>query len=258
MAVRRALALGLGYATFTDPAASLLTRLRARLLLRRLRWDCLPWVGEGRYLDVGCGSGAALGAARALGWRVAGIEMNEAAAARARQFTEELYVGDILSAPIGAARFDVVTAFHVLEHLPDPVAALRRMLGWLDPDGLLVVEVPNAGGLGARLFGRAWSALELPRHLFHFSPETLARTVGLAGGRIVWCWHRAQPRHYLWSLRIALDDRGWRRLSKLTQAPAIHGAIKILLELVLPFISRIRRGEVIRVGVVPAASTGFP
>src|SRR5207245_245355 len=65
-AVRCALARGLGYTRFRDDGIGLLTRLRARTLLRRLRWSCPPWVGAGRYLDVGCGSGAGLGVARPL------------------------------------------------------------------------------------------------------------------------------------------------------------------------------------------------
>src|SRR5256886_14369618 len=172
-------------------------------------WSCPPWRGDGRYRDVGGGPGASLGVAQALGWRVAGIEMDTAAAEKARRFTEEIYVGDVRSAPFGRASFDVVTAFHVLEHVPDPVAVVRRMLEWLAAEGLVIIEVPNAGGLGARLFGRAWSGLELPRHLSHFTPETLERTVRKAGGRVVWCWHQAKPRYYLWSLFHVLRGRGW-------------------------------------------------
>src|SRR5262249_62266640 len=126
--------------------------------------------------------GGSLGVARALGWQVTGIEVDEAAAAKARRFASELYVGDLLSAPFAAGRFDVVSAFHVLEHVPEPVAVLRRLLQWLAPGGILIVEVPNAGGLGAAMFGKAWSGLELPRHLSHFSPVTLRRAAEQAGG----------------------------------------------------------------------------
>jgi SAM-dependent methyltransferase len=249
-AVRWALASGLGYARFRDDNIGLFTRLRARTLLRRLRWSCPPWVGAGRYLDVGCGSGAGLGVARALGWQVTGIEVDESAAQKARRFTDVQLVGNVLEAPLAAARFDVITAFHVLEHVVDPIAVVRRMVDWLAPGGLLVVEVPNAGGLGAALFGRAWSGLELPRHLSQFTPETLERTVRTAGGRVVWCWHQAKPRYYLWSLSNFLRDRGSQRLAEFVEWRPAYGVLKLFLELTLPLVSLAGRGEVIRIGAV--------
>jgi len=250
-AARLALAKGLGYSGLRDGEAGLLTRLRARLLLRRLRWDCPPWVGQGRYLDVGCGSGASLGVAAALGWRVAGIEVDAAAAARARRFTDAVYVGDVLGAPFPAASFDVVTAFHVLEHVPDPIAVVRRMLDWLAPGGQAIIEVPNAGGLGASLFGRAWAGLELPRHLSHFTPESLARAVDRGGGRVVWIRHQAKPRYYLWSLGFWLRDRGREGFARAAEWRPAYGALKLFLELALPIARAAGRGEVIRIAAVP-------
>jgi SAM-dependent methyltransferase len=254
-AVRHALATGLGYRAFADTAAGTVTRLRARWLLPRLRWSCPPWRGEGRYLDVGCGSGGSLGVARALGWRtVDGIEIDASAAEKARRFADRLHVGDVASAPFPPASFDLVTAFHVLEHLPDPVADLKRMLSWLAPGGLLVLEVPNAGGLGAGVFGAAWSGLDLPRHLWQFSPATLEALVRRAGGEVAWCWHQAKPRYYLWSLRAWLRDRGAHGLARATEARLVYGGLKAALELTLPLVVRAGRGEVIRVGVTPNAA----
>jgi SAM-dependent methyltransferase len=249
-AARWALVSGLGYEALRDARVSLVTKIRGRRLLRRIRWSCPPWIGAGRYLDVGCGSGGALGVARALGWRVTGIEMDDAAAALARRFTDELHVGDVLTAPFAPGRFDVVTAFHVLEHVSDPVAAARRMLDWLAPGGLLIVEVPNAGGLGARLFADAWAGLELPRHLSHFTPATLEAVIEKAGGAVVWTWHQAKPRTYLWSLSAWLRDRGWSALARATELRPVYGALKLGLEVVVPLARRARRGEAIRIGAV--------
>ncbi|HZP39704.1 MAG TPA: class I SAM-dependent methyltransferase [Methylomirabilota bacterium] len=251
-AVRWALARELGYLAWPQERPGLLTRMRARRLARRLRWDCPPWRGHGRYLDVGCGSGAALGVARSLGWQVAGVEMDAAAAARARRFTARIHVGDLQAAPFAPHEFDVISAYHVLEHVPDPVGAVRRMLGWLAPGGLLIVEVPNAGGLGARLFGRAWSGLELPRHLSHFTPETLAHAARAAGGRVVWCWHQAKPRYYQWSLEHWLQDHRAPGLARACRWRPLYGVMKLGLELLLPLARWARRGEVIRVGIEPA------
>jgi SAM-dependent methyltransferase len=252
-AVRHALAVDLGYRSLEEPRVSLATRLRARLLASRLRWDCPPWIGQGRYLDVGCGSGGSVGAAAMLGWRVAGIEPDAEAAQKARRYSDEIHTGDVLAAPFAAGSFDVVSMFHVLEHVPDPVAVVSRTLEWLAPGGLLIIEVPNAGGLGASLFGRAWSGLDLPRHLCHFTPDTLAKVVERAGGRIVWCWHQAKPRYYLWSLGHWLRDRECHRLARCAEWRPAYGVLKLILEVTLPLCRWAKRGEVIRVGVVPAA-----
>ncbi len=248
-AARWTLASRQGYERFRDTGVGPLTRLRGGWLARKIKWDCPPWRGQGRYLDVGCGSGGSLGVAAALGWQVAGIEMDTGAADKARRFTREIHVGDALTALFGAGRFDVVTAFHVLEHVTDPVAVVRRMLEWLAPGGLAIIEVPNAGGLGARLFGGAWSGLELPRHLSHFTAESLVRVVEKAGGRVVWCWHQAKPRYYLWSLGFWLRDRGWTGLARFCEWRPVYGVLKLFLELTLPLARWARRGEVIRVGV---------
>jgi SAM-dependent methyltransferase len=246
-AVRWALATALGYSHLAPGAVSALTRARGRLLLRRLRWDCPHWIGQGRYLDVGCGSGGALARARALGWTVTGIEMDVAAAARARRFADEVFAGDILAAPFAEGRFDLVTSFHVLEHVPDPVRVLKRMLDWTAPGGMAVVEVPNAAGLGARLFGPAWSSLELPRHLSHFTPESLERAIERAGGRVLRRRQQAKPRHHLWSLGHWLRDRELHAVARLAEARPVYGVLKLGLELALPAVSRSGRGEAMRV-----------
>ena len=242
-AARWALASGLGYAAFRDASVGLWTRLRARRVLRKIRWDCPPWRGQGRYLDVGCGSGAPSAwrgpsAGRSREWKWTRRRRRRPGASP-RRFTWATCCRH--RSPRAASTWS--PPIHVLEHVPDPVAVLRRMLRWLAPDGLLIVEVPNAGGLGAAMFGKSWSGLELPRHLSHFSPETLSRAVELAGGRVAWCWHGAKPRYYLWSLAFALRDVGWPRLARFTEWRPAYGLLKLLLELTLPLARSGRRGK---------------
>ena len=106
---------------------------------------------------MGCASGAFLLEAQAAGFSVAGIEPVAEVAARARAKTG----AEVTAAPVEAAEprgapFDVVTCFDALEHVVDPVAALRRFHGWLRPGGLLALCVPDFGGLWARASGKRW------------------------------------------------------------------------------------------------------
>jgi SAM-dependent methyltransferase len=94
----------------------------------------------------------------------------------------QVFVGDILDAPFAPRSFDVVTCFHVLEHLYQPREVLAAAERWLKPDGIFYAMMPNIDSAGARIFRSYWYALELPRHLYHFSPASLrnlAASVGL-------------------------------------------------------------------------------
>ncbi|NMB74295.1 MAG: class I SAM-dependent methyltransferase [Myxococcales bacterium] len=133
-----------------------------------------PYQGEGRLLDVGCASGEFLDKMRLLGWQTYGVERSPAAAEIACRNGHRVLVSDIENGlPIPEASFDLVYCWHVLEHLHSPLRALREMARLLAPGGRLVLAVPNFGSFQAKLFGRFWSKLEPPRHLFHFDKNTL-------------------------------------------------------------------------------------
>ena len=136
----------------------------------------------GTLLDLGCASGGFLST---LGpsWKLFGVEMSEEAARVARaRCNADVFVGDILDAPFAPASFDAITCFNVFEHLYEPAKVLEKVSEWLKPDGVFYTMMPNIDSAGAKIFGSYWYALELPRHLFHFSPTTLrkiARSVSL-------------------------------------------------------------------------------
>jgi len=236
----------LGYAHLAPARVSAGARLRA--WARREKYVTLfpPWTGAGRLLDVGCATGRFLRQMSLVGWQVAGIEFDPEAAIKARTVTPAIFEGDPKDAPYAAGSFDVVTSFHVVEHLPDPVAALTNMVRWLAPGGLMIVEVPNAGGLGARLFGAYWSGYDYPRHLTHFTPATMGALVERAGGRVEHVSHRSKPRYLTRSLRHMLAHRPGRLRAAggavLESAPGRFLA-RTALQLTLPFAQAAHLGE---------------
>ena len=136
-----------------------------------------------RLLDVGCASGEFLLQMRALGWEVHGMDIDRAALEQAQRAGLSVAEGT-LERPAGAAAgggFDALTLNHVLEHLPDPVGALRSARELLRPGGVLWVATPNLRSLAHRMFERDWLSLDPPRHLVLFSAESLLGAFGAAG-----------------------------------------------------------------------------
>lgn len=131
---------------------------------------------KGRILDVGCGRGILPAIMRERGWEVDALEFSETAAQYARdELRLPVFVGNILQSPYADSSFDTVVLWHVLEHLPDPAAAIRKVRQILRPGGLLVIAVPNFESLQARFAGRHWFHLDVPRHYHHFSLTVLRR-----------------------------------------------------------------------------------
>lgn len=143
----------------------------------------LSYKQGGSLLDLGCNAGGFLSSMAGPSWKLFGIEMSEDAARQAKASCgAEVFVGDILDASFPAASFDAITCFHVFEHLYQPKEVLAKVYEWLKPGGIFYTMMPNIDSAAGRVFGSYWYALELPRHLYHFSPatlRTLAQTSGL-------------------------------------------------------------------------------
>ncbi|SRR5579883_162170 len=136
----------------------------------------------GALLDLGCSSGSFLASLKGQNWRLFGVEMSPEAAKAARAKTgADVFIGDILDAPFAPESFDVITCFDVLEHVYEPDRVLEKVKQWLKPDGVFYMLVPNIDSGEARTFRSYWYGLELPRHLTHFSPESLRQMAHSAG-----------------------------------------------------------------------------
>jgi SAM-dependent methyltransferase len=121
-----------------------------------------------KLLDVGCGEGTFLLAAREEGWVPSGTEMNPVPAR-----TLGLKVFTELAAFQSPGEFDCITMWHSLEHLRNPLETFQSIHRLLKPDGWFFVAVPDAGGWQARSFGRHWLHLDVPRHLYHYGRGSL-------------------------------------------------------------------------------------
>lgn len=137
---------------------------------------------KGKLLDVGCATGDFLNAMARRGWEVWGVEVNPHAAAYARErFGLRVFQRELAEADFLPHYFDAITFWDALEHLPDPIAALARARALLREDGLLVISLPDLDSWEARLFGRYWGGLDMPRHLYVFNKATLGQALWAAG-----------------------------------------------------------------------------
>lgn len=134
-----------------------------------------------RLVDIGCGSGAFVRRAIAMGFQAEGLEFDENAVAAACQAGLPVRSGALPVTGLAAGSYEVVTLSQVIEHLHDPTAGLTEIHRLLAPGGWLWLATPNMDAPGHREYGADWRGLEPPRHLVLFSPEGLAAALARAG-----------------------------------------------------------------------------
>ena len=175
-----------------EPAAARRTSWKSRLTsLYDSRAQALPpELAPGRMLEIGCASGSFLHRMAGKGWEVEGIEFSPTAGAAARALGYPVHIGSVEEAPEPSAPYDLLVGWMVLEHLHQPVHALRRLHRWGRPGASLVVSVPNVDSLEFRLFREHFYSLDMPRHLYHFTPRTLRATLARAGWRMTALHHQ--------------------------------------------------------------------
>jgi 2-polyprenyl-3-methyl-5-hydroxy-6-metoxy-1,4-benzoquinol methylase len=146
-----------------------------------------PRPAEIKLLDVGCGTGALIGVLKDQGFRVLGLDFSaEASKVAAVEHGVKVIVGSLEQAKFADASFDMITLFHVLEHVTDPHEMMAQVHRLLTPGGRIVLQVPNIDSWQRKIFGPYWYGLDIPRHVINYSPSAmfkLLRTAGFEPGR---------------------------------------------------------------------------
>lgn len=150
----------------------------------RLRLDALEASvpAPAKVLEIGAAAGFFLDEARGRGYEGVGLEPNDTMAKHARErLGLDVRTGRLGASALPEDHFDAVCAFHVVEHLPDPLDSMELIRRVLRPGGCLLIEVPNARSAGARRQGADWKPLDLPHHLGHHGPTSMGKLMERAG-----------------------------------------------------------------------------
>ena len=147
---------------------------------RRLLQKALS-MQTGTLLDVGCGTGAFLQYMQQVGWQVTGIEPDETARQNARTLHDvhPLAPHELFYLP--RQSFDAITLWHVLEHVHELDQYMEQLKDLLKDNGRMFIAVPNYTSSDAAHYGAAWAAWDVPRHLYHFSPQSMRMLMGRFG-----------------------------------------------------------------------------
>lgn len=171
-----------GYSDYRSDAPLYLATYKKRLSVVRRHF-----AKPGRVLDVGCAAGYFLSVMKDEGWQVTGIEPSDAIRGQAieRLGAANVHAGLLEDVPLERHSFDLVTFWDVIEHVPDPVAALAHVRSLLRPGGKLLIETQNVESRAAKILGKAWQHYKHAEHIYHFDPKTIRDLMDQAGFTIL-------------------------------------------------------------------------
>lgn len=163
------------YISHTDDNKSVIDKVyqlvRSYTLNKKLKLINSQNTSNKKLLDVGCGTGDFLLKCKQNGWEAYGVEPNEKA--RDKSSTKKLVIKSKLEEIEG--KYDVITLWHVLEHVPNLNEYIIQLKNLLADNGCLIIAVPNYKSYDAQHYKSFWAAYDVPRHLWHFSKESISK-----------------------------------------------------------------------------------
>ncbi len=168
----------------------------------------IPFVKNGKVLDVGCGNGRYLDGMKKLGWNVKGVEFNESAVAVCNLSQLDVHHGDLASAKLPNNTFDVINVSHVIEHVPNTKEFFAELARILKKNGTLIIKTPNSEALGRAWLGTNWYANDTPRHLFLFAKNNISLLGSNFNLTTTQLFTRSTPKIILNSIDYVLENKG--------------------------------------------------
>lgn len=175
----------------------------------KVAYRSIPYYKKnGTLLDVGCGLGSYLSMIQKIGWKGVGIELNKRAARYGREILKlDIRTGMIDDFDFPEKSFDVITMWHSIEHFTSPKQALIKAGRIIKDDGLILISTPNYDSLDRMIFKANWNGLEVPLHLYYFTPATIQRLLVSAGFTIERVVHTIRPADMKKSIVNVMNER---------------------------------------------------
>ena len=129
---------------------------------------------KAKILDYGTGTGFFLNAIKEKGWKTVGVEPDQKARENAEKLLGQKIYADLKEIGLLDNKYDVITLWHVLEHIHDLNQVFSTLKGLLKEKGKIIIAVPNIDSLDNKIYKEDWAAYDVPRHLYHFNKETLS------------------------------------------------------------------------------------
>jgi 2-polyprenyl-3-methyl-5-hydroxy-6-metoxy-1,4-benzoquinol methylase len=175
------------YISHSDTNEGIVNKLyhavRKFTLKSKTNWIESEKKGNKELLDVGCGNGHFLAAAKEKGWNINGVELDPETAARATKHAG-ISIAPSLREIATEKKFQVITLWHVLEHVYELDEYFQFFKNRLETDGKLLLALPNPASFDANYFEEYWAAYDVPRHIYHFTPVTISALAAKYGFKL--------------------------------------------------------------------------
>ena len=159
-----------------------------------------------KVLEIGCASGNFLFSLRSRGWDLYGVEMSKFAAIEANKRGLKVFCGILEEAKFQDGFFNAIFAYHVVEHLPDPISTLKEIKRVLAKDSYFIFSIPNAECWEFKVFKSRWYALDLPRHLYHFGPSSIKKVLDKGGFEIEHIYYQKNMNNIFGSAAYIIEE----------------------------------------------------